>query len=71
MSPKQLGVEMSSSLRTFLTMQTIRDSIGDPNADSACSIHPGGVDPNVIIADDESFGESSEEIEVKKPTPKK
>jgi hypothetical protein len=52
-------------------MQTIRDSIGDPNADSACSIHPGGVDPNVIIADDESFGESSEEIEVKKPTPKK
>jgi hypothetical protein len=71
MSPKQLGVEMSSSLKTFLTMQTKRDSIDFSNADSPCSIHPSEVDPNVIIEDDGSFGESSEEIEFKKPTPKK
>jgi hypothetical protein len=52
-------------------MQTKRDSIDCSNADSPCSIHPSEVDPNVIIEDDGSFGESSEEIEVKKPTPKK
>jgi hypothetical protein len=63
MTPKDLGVNLSSTLKTFLTMQTIRDSVARPN-------HPDGVDPGVII-DDGSFGESSEEIEVKKPGPKK
>jgi hypothetical protein len=51
-------------------MRTIKDSVDRSNDGSHCPNHPDGVDPGVVIAD-ETFGESSEESEVKKPDPKK